>query len=147
MTIVIKIGGAAIEEPGTLHVCAEAVAQLVRQGRRVAIVHGGGKSLSRALEQLGIKSEFVDGLRVTDAATRDVALMVLAGLVNKKLVGAIQAAGVSALGLCGGDGRMFRARKKKLPGAISGLSARSTTWICSGWRRFGIAAECLCWRP
>ncbi|MGA8432095.1 MAG: acetylglutamate kinase [Candidatus Sulfotelmatobacter sp.] len=142
MTVVIKIGGAAIEEPGILRVCAEAVAQLVRQGHRVAIIHGGGKTLSRTLKQLGIKTEFVDGLRVTDAATRDVALMVLAGLVNKKLVGAIQAAGVSALGLCGGDGKMFRARKKEAGardlGFVGEIDNVDLQWLEAIWSRGGV---------
>jgi acetylglutamate kinase len=143
VTIVIKIGGAAIEEPGILRVCAEAVAQLVRQGHRVAIVHGGGKTLSQTLQQLGIKTEFVDGLRVTDAATRDVALMVLAGLVNKKLVAAIQAAGVSALGLCGGDGKMFRAHKKEVIGRDLGFVGEidkvDLQWLEAIWNRGGVA--------
>lgn len=142
MTIILKIGGAAIEDGGILRGCAEAVAELTREGQRVAIVHGGGKTLSRTLQQLGIKSEFVDGLRVTDAATRDVALMVLAGLVNKKLVAAIQAAGVSALGLCGGDGKMFRARKREVGGRDLGFVGEVDNvdlhWLEAIWNRGGV---------
>ncbi len=66
------------------------------------------------LKQLGKQSEFIGGLRVTDAETRDVALMVLGGMVNKKLVAAIQAAGMPAVGFCGGDGMTFRARRKHI---------------------------------
>jgi acetylglutamate kinase len=142
VTIVIKIGGAAIEDAAVLRTCAEAVAQLTSEGQRMAIVHGGGKTLSRTLQQLGIKTEFVDGLRVTDAQTRDVALMVLAGLVNKKLVAAIQAARVPALGLCGGDGMMFRARKKKVAGGDLGfvgeISATEVQWLEAIWKQGGV---------
>src|SRR6478609_3448876 len=110
MTIVVKIGGAALEDAGTLRKCARAVAELAQDGHRVAVVHGGGGAVTRVLQQLGKKSEFVNGLRVTDAETRDVALMVLGGIVNKKLVAAIQVSGIPAIGFCGGDGMTFRAR-------------------------------------
>src|SRR5436309_7030994 len=113
MTIVVKIGGAALENNSTLRKCAKAIAELAQDGHRVAIVHGGGKALTRTLQQLGKQSEFVDGLRVTDAETRDVAVMVLAGVVNKRVVAAMSAAGVPAIGMSGGDGGSFRARKKK----------------------------------
>src|ERR1035438_5669696 len=100
VTIVVKIGGTAIEDATILRKCARAIAELAQDGHRVAVVHGGGAALTRMLQRLGKKSEFVDGLRVTDAETRDAALMVLGGLVNKKLVAAIQACGIPALGLC-----------------------------------------------
>ena len=113
MKIVVKIGGAALEDKPTLQKCAKAVVQFAEDGHQVAVVHGGGSALTRTLELLGKKSDFVHGLRVTDAETRDVALMVLAGIVNKSLVAAIAAAGCPAIGLCGGDGGIFRARKKQ----------------------------------
>src|SRR5215510_11198694 len=100
MTIVVKIGGAALEDAATLRKCARAIAELAQDGHRVAVVHGGGSALTRVLKQLGKQSEFVGGLRVTDAETRDVALMVLGGMVNKKMVAAIQAAGMPAVGFC-----------------------------------------------
>ena len=96
MTIVVKIGGAAIEDAVTLRKCAKSIAELAQDGHRVAVVHGGGGALTRMLDRLGKKSEFVDGLRVTDAETRDTALMVLGGIINKKLVAAIQSAGMPA---------------------------------------------------
>ena len=98
MTIVVKIGGAALEDQGTLRKCARAIAELAQDGHRVAVVHGGGSALTRMLKRLGKQSEFVAGLRVTDAETRDVALMVLGGMVNKKLVAAIQSAVVAPMG-------------------------------------------------
>ena len=79
------------------------------------IVHGGGAALSRTLKQLGCETTFVNGLRVTDSQTRDVAIMVLAGQLNKQLVAAIGEAGQPAIGICGGDLRMVLASKKKQP--------------------------------
>ena len=142
MTIVVKIGGAALEDVSTLRKCARAIAELAQDGHRVAVVHGGGSALTRVLKQLGKKSEFVDGLRVTDAETRDVALMVLGGIVNKKLVAAIQAAGMPAVGFCGGDGMTFRARKKLVRGHDLGFVGEicyaEPCWIEALWQQGGI---------
>jgi acetylglutamate kinase len=114
--IVIKLGGAALEDKNTLQKCARAIVELAEDGHKVTVVHGGGAALTRTLKLLGKESDFVNGLRITDAETRDVALMVLAGIVNKSLVAAIVAAGRPAIGLCGGDGMAFRARKKQTQG-------------------------------
>ena len=142
MTIVVKLGGAAIEDASVVHVCARAIVRLAQDGHRVAVVHGGGKALTRVLAQLGRQSEFVDGLRVTDAETRDVALMVLAGMVNKKLVAAIQSAGMPAVGFCGGDGMTFRARKKLVNGRDLGfvgeICSAEPCWIEAIWQHGGI---------
>lgn len=142
MTIVVKIGGAALEDVTTLRKCARAIAELAQDGHRVAVVHGGGSALTRLLQQLGKKSEFVDGLRVTDAETRDAALMVLGGIVNKKLVAAIQSAGMPAVGFCGGDGMSFRARKKLVNGRDLGFVGEicfaEPCWIEALWRQGGI---------
>jgi acetylglutamate kinase len=142
MTIVVKIGGAALEDAPTLRKCARAIAELAQDGHRVAVVHGGGNALTRVLKQLGKKSEFIGGLRVTDAETRDLALMVLGGLVNKKLVAAIQAAGMPAVGFCGGDGMSFRARKKLVRGIDLGFVGEicfaEPCWIEALWAQGGI---------
>jgi len=142
MTIVVKIGGTALEDAATLRKCAKAVAELAQDGHRVAVVHGGGSALTRVLEQLGKKSEFVGGLRITDAETRDVALMVLGGMVNKKMVAAIQAAGMPAVGFCGGDGMSFRARKKVVKGSDLGFVGEicfaEPCWIEALWQQGGI---------
>jgi acetylglutamate kinase len=90
---VVKLGGATIEDKVLLHACGKAISELVRDGNQVAMVHGGGKQLTATLAQMGKKSEFVSGLRVTDAETRDAALMVLAGRVNKSLVAALRTHG------------------------------------------------------
>src|SRR5687767_13586377 len=108
MKVVVKFGGAALEDTTVLDRCARAVAELADL-HQVVVVHGGGGALTRTLARMGKSSEFVDGLRVTDAETRDVALMVLAGAVNKAMVAALARVGQPALGLCGGDGLAFRA--------------------------------------
>ena len=112
MKYVVKLGGAGLENPALLEGCTRAIVELARDGNQVAVVHGGGVQLTRTLKALGKQSEFINGLRVTDAETRDVALMVFAGRVNKSLVAALGALGQPAVGLSGGDGLLFRARKK-----------------------------------
>jgi acetylglutamate kinase len=111
MKIVIKIGGQAAEEPGLRRSLARQIGELARSRHQVVVVHGGGRLLTQTLERLGIPTEFHEGLRVTDAATRDVALMVLAGMVNKQWVAALEAQGQPALGICGGDAGLVLARK------------------------------------
>jgi len=140
--IVVKIGGAALEDHTTLRKCAAAIVELARDGHRVAVVHGGGSALTRTLKLLGKESAFVNGLRVTDAETRDIALMVLAGIVNKTLVAAIQSSGFPAIGLCGGDGRVFRARKKDTDngklGFVGEICSAEPRWLEAIWREGAI---------
>jgi len=140
--IVVKIGGAAVENKATLQKCARAVVDLAGDGHSVAVVHGGGGALTRTLELLGKHSDFVNGLRVTDAETRDVALMVLSGIVNKSLVAAIAKAGLPAIGLCGGDGMSFRARKKKMAdcdlGFVGDICSVEPRWVDMVWHEGGI---------
>ncbi len=112
MKLVVKIGGALLDQAEVVEQCAVCIAGLVAQGNKVAVVHGGGGELTRLLKRVGKESQFVSGLRVTDAETRDFALMVLAGGVNKRLVAALGMVGQPAFGLCGGDGLTFRAQKK-----------------------------------
>ena len=111
MTIVVKIGGQAQETAIQRKNVARQIAALRRAGHRVVVIHGGGKALTETLGRLGITTEFHQGLRVTDAATRDVAVMVLAGIVNKQWVAEIQHHGQPALGICGGDARLVAAKK------------------------------------
>lgn len=142
MKIVIKIGGTALEDEVTLHKCARAAVELAKDGHRVAVVHGGGSALTRTLKLLGKQSDFVDGLRITDAETRDVALMVLAGMVNKKVVAAVVKAGLPAVGFCGGDGMTFRARKKHTEGYDLGfvgeICSVEPRWLEAIWNEGGI---------
>ena len=141
MRYVVKLGGAGLETPELFAGCTRAITELVRDGHQVAVVHGGGVQLTRMLKSLGIESEFVGGLRVTDAATRDVALMVLAGRVNKGLVAALGALGQPAVGLSGADGLMFRARKKRTApdlGYVGEIAASDTRWLESIWQLSGV---------
>ena len=136
MKYVVKLGGAALENPTLLHVCGQAIADLVKDGNQVAVVHGGGVQLTKTLAQMGKKSEFISGLRVTDAETRDAALMVLAGRVNKSLVAALGTHGQAAMGLSGGDGHVFRARKKKTTpdlGFVGEIAATDPRWLDAIW--------------
>jgi len=114
VTLVIKIGGHAVEDARRRRSVAQQIAELRRRGHGVVVVHGGGKLLTETLARLNIPTKFRQGLRVTDAATRDVALMVLAGIVNKQWVAELQGQGVPALGICGGDANLVEARKLRL---------------------------------
>src|SRR5579859_4829047 len=138
MKIVVKLGGATLEDAALLQRAALAIKQLAHE-HQVAVVHGGGAALTRMLAQMGKESQFVDGLRVTDAETRDFAVMVLAGHMNKKLVAALGTIGQSAVGMCGGDGQAFRARKKKTNGHDLGfvgeISAVDPRWIETIWQQ------------
>ncbi len=137
MKYVVKLGGAALEDPALLLACARAIVEVVRDGNRVAVVHGGGVALTRTLRQLGKQSEFVAGLRITDAETRDAALMVLGGRVNKSLVAALGALGQPAVGLSGGDGLVFRARKKRTApdlGFVGEIASSDPRWLDAIWQ-------------
>jgi acetylglutamate kinase len=136
--IVVKLGGATLEDAELLQRAALAVKQLAEE-HQVAVVHGGGAALTRMLNQVGKASEFIDGLRVTDAETRDFAVMVLAGHLNKKLVAALAGVGQPAMGLCGGDGMAFRARKKTPNGHDLGyvgeISSADPRWVETIWQQ------------
>jgi len=114
MKVVVKIGGQAAEDAKGRRRLARQIVQLRRVGHSVVVVHGGGRALTQTLDRLGIATEFHQGLRVTDAATRDVALMVLAGMVNKQWVAEFAALGQPALGICGGDAGLVYAKKISL---------------------------------
>jgi acetylglutamate kinase len=108
---VVKYGGSTIGDPAKLAQFAADIVLLKQVGINPIVVHGGGPQIGAMLERLGLKSRFVDGLRVTDAATMEVAEMVLSGLINKQLVTAINRAGGNAIGLSGKDANLIRARK------------------------------------
>jgi len=145
MKFVVKLGGAGLETPSLLEGCMRAIADLVRDGNQVAVVHGGGVQLTKTLKALGKSSEFIDGLRVTDAETRDVALMVFAGRVNKSLVAALGALGQPAVGLSGADGLVFRARKKRTApdlGYVGEIAASDPRWLDAIWQLNGVPVLC-----
>ena len=110
-TIVIKYGGNAMVDEILKKEFARDVVLMKLVGMNPVIVHGGGPQIGQLLERIGKKSEFIDGLRVTDSETIDVVEMVLGGLVNKSTVALITAHGGKAVGLSGKDGDMTRARK------------------------------------
>ncbi|MES2393022.1 MAG: acetylglutamate kinase [Acidobacteriota bacterium] len=136
MKFVVKLGGATLEDPELLKLCARSIATLAADGHQVAIVHGGGVQLTKLLKQMGKQSEFVAGLRITDAETRDAAIMVLGGRVNKSLVAALTQFGQAAVGLTGGDGHVFRARKKQTEhdlGFVGEIAATDPKWLDAIW--------------
>ncbi len=111
-TIVIKYGGAAMVAPELKASFARDIALLKLVGMNPVIVHGGGPDISRYSDLLGIDVRFVDGLRVTDARTMELAKMVLVGKVNKEIVAQLHVAGVAAVGLAGDDGQLIQASKQ-----------------------------------
>ena len=112
-TFVVKYGGHAMGDAALAQDFAADIVLLKAVGINPVVVHGGGPQIGAMLKKLGVESEFVDGLRVTDAETAKVAEMVLSGAINKELVGWINAAGGKALGISGKDGNFVRATKVK----------------------------------
>jgi acetylglutamate kinase len=110
-TLVIKYGGAAMQEPDLKQGFAQDITLLQYLAINPVVVHGGGPQIGRMLARMDIPTRFVDGLRVTDARTMDVVEMVLAGKINKEIVNLINGAGARAVGLSGKDGRLLTARK------------------------------------
>ncbi len=110
-TFVIKYGGHAMGDDDLAKLFAEDVVLLKHVGINPIVVHGGGPQIAEMLERLKIQSSFVDGLRVTDAATVEVVEMVLAGTINKQIAASINGAGGFAVGLSGKDGNLIRAAK------------------------------------
>jgi len=113
-TIVIKYGGNAMTDPELQADFAEDVVLLKLVGLNPVVVHGGGPQIDAALNKIGKKGQFIQGMRVTDQETMDVVEWVLAGEVQQDIVGLINVAGGKAVGLTGRDGGMIRARKLKL---------------------------------
>jgi len=110
-TFVVKYGGHAMGDPEAARDFAEDIVLLRAVGINPVVVHGGGPQIGAMLKKLGVESTFVDGLRVTDKATAEVAEMVLSGAINKELVGWIAGAGGKAIGISGKDGGLVTARK------------------------------------
>jgi len=110
-TVVVKYGGHAMGEETLADQFGRDIALLKQVGVNPVVVHGGGPQINAMLKRLAIKSTFVDGLRVTDAAMVEVVEMVLAGTVNKQVASLINRAGAMAVGICGKDGNLIRARK------------------------------------
>jgi acetylglutamate kinase len=115
-TVVIKYGGAAMEDPSLREEFARDVVLLKYVGLNPIVVHGGGPEITSYMERLGLPVEFVGGLRVSDRDTVEVAKMVLVGKVNKEIVLRMNRHGQPAVGLCGDDGSLFRVARRTAPG-------------------------------
>ncbi len=109
--VVVKYGGHAMGDESVARDFARDMVLLEQSGVNPVVVHGGGPQIGAMLKKLGIKSEFAAGLRITDKATVEIVEMVLAGSINKQIVGFINAQGGRAIGLCGKDGAMVTATK------------------------------------
>jgi acetylglutamate kinase len=114
-TLVIKYGGNAMTDPALQKAFAEDVVLLKLVGMNPVVVHGGGPQIENALNRLGKKGEFIQGMRVTDAETMGVVQWVLGGEVQQEIVGLINQAGGKAVGLTGRDGGLIRAKKLQMP--------------------------------
>jgi acetylglutamate kinase len=109
--VVVKYGGHAMGEENLAREFAKDIVLLEQTAINPVVVHGGGPQIEAMLKRVGVQSQYADGLRITDAATLEIVEMVLAGLINKQMVGHINEAGGKAVGLCGKDGNMVVARK------------------------------------
>ncbi|HPI62542.1 MAG TPA: acetylglutamate kinase [Alphaproteobacteria bacterium] len=125
-SFVIKYGGHAMTEPALANIFASDIVLLKQVGINPVVVHGGGPQIGNMLEKLNIKSQFIDGLRVTDQASIEIVEMVLSGTINKHIVAAINAAGGSAVGLSGRDAHLIRAKKLTSPKGDLGLVGEPT---------------------
>lgn len=150
MKLVIKFAGALLESDSVVRELAAQVASLAKQGHEILVVHGGGRSFTATLKRLGIESKFVGGLRVTDRETRDVAVMVFAGQLNKQLSAALSAAGQPAIGISAADAQAFRAEPLVYNevsgglGFVGYLTGVNTALIESLWRsKLVPVAACL----
>lgn len=155
MRLVIKFAGALLEDKATVQSLAEQLAELAKQGHEILVVHGGGRIFTATLKRLGIESKFVAGLRVTDRETRDAAVMVFAGLLNKQLSAAISAAGQPAVGISAADAQCFTAEPlvhndiEGSLGYVGYLTGVNTEMLNSLWKEgllpvaacLGIAAD------
>ncbi|HKO03362.1 MAG TPA: acetylglutamate kinase [Candidatus Acidoferrales bacterium] len=120
MRIVVKLAGALLEDEGTVRSLAAQIAELAA-GHEVLVIHGGGRIFTATLAKMGVESRFFAGLRITDQATRDAAVMVFAGLLGKRLSAAISTAGRPAVGICAADALCFQAEPMTLDGAETDL--------------------------
>src|ERR671938_824042 len=115
-TVVIKYGGAAMTDPVLREEFARDIVLLKYVGMNPVIVHGGGPSITSYMERLGMEVKFVEGLRVSDEQTVELAKMVLVGKENKDIVLQLNRHGQPAVGLCGDDGSLFRVARQSAPG-------------------------------
>jgi len=150
MKTVIKLAGALLEDDDIVRSVARQIAALAQQGQEILVVHGGGRLFTATLKRMGIESNFVAGLRVTNRETRDVAVMVFAGLLNKRVASAISAEGAPAVGISAADAACFRAEPmvhnevEGSLGFVGYLTGLNQSFIESLWREGLVpVAPCL----
>jgi acetylglutamate kinase len=124
LKLLVKIGGAQLEEAAARAQLAVALARARAAGHQLVLVHGGGNQIRERVRRLGLPERYHEGLRVTDPETAEVVLQVLCGSVNKQLVAALNAAGLPAVGLCGADGGSFGAEPLHAAGIELGYVGR-----------------------
>jgi acetylglutamate kinase len=140
MRIVVKFAGALLEDVATVRELSQHVATLAQHGHELLVVHGGGRLFTATLKRMGIESKFVSGLRVTDSETRDAAVMVFGGLLNKRLAAAISAHGQPAVGISASDAACFSAAPlvyndvEGSLGYVGYLTAVNVSFLESLWR-------------
>jgi acetylglutamate kinase len=145
---VIKIAGALLEREETVQTIARQVSELAREGHELLVIHGGGKIFTATLARMGISSRFVNGLRVTDRETRDAAIMVFAGLLNKRLAGSISLAGQPAVGISASDAACFLAEPMQVDeregslGFVGYLTGVNVDFLRSLWRAALVPVAC-----
>lgn len=121
MRLVVKIAGALLDDEAVVRRIARQIADAAKRGHELLVIHGGGKIFTVTLARMGITSQFVGGLRVTDRETRDAAIMVFAGLLNKRLTAAVSLAGQNAVGISAADSACFLAEPMIHEGNPGGL--------------------------
>jgi len=148
MRLVIKVAGALLDDEPAVRSLARQIADLAKAGHELLVIHGGGKIFTATLGRMGITSRFVGGLRVTDRETRDAAVMVFAGLLNKRLAGAISLAGQPAVGICAYDAACFLAEPMFHEGNSGGLvyvgylTGVNLEFLSSLWRAGVVPVAC-----
>jgi acetylglutamate kinase len=148
MRLVVKIAGALLEDDATVCSLARQIAELAKNGHELLVIHGGGKLFTSTLARMGITSRFIAGLRVTDRETRDAAVMVFAGLLNKRLAGAISLAGQPAVGIAASDAACFLAEPMIHEGDAGGLgyvgylTGVNLEFLSSLWRAGVVPVAC-----
>ena len=128
MRLLVKIGGALLEEPAGRARLAHEIGRALGMHHEVLLLHGGGNQMRTLQKRLGIPDRYHQGLRITDPDTAEVALMVLGGSVNRLLVASLAASGLRAVGLTGADGNLFFARRMVLPGVDLGYVGEATAF-------------------
>ena len=148
MRLVIKVAGALLENGAVVRQLARQIATAAKAGHQLLVIHGGGKIFTATLARMGMKSRFVGGLRVTDGKTRDAAVMVFAGLLNKRLTGAISLAGQNAVGISAADSACFLAEPMCHEGDTGGLgyvgylTGVNLEFLTSLWRAGIVPVAC-----